>query len=432
MKKIGIIGGSESGVGAALLALHKGYIPFVSDGGQIKDVYKEILVKNEIVFEEGVHSLEKLSNQDVIVKSPGVPNSSPVMKHLIGLGLEIVSEIEFGFRHYGGKLLAITGSNGKTTTSGLLYHVLKTAGLDVAIAGNYGNSFAGLLAEQQPAYLVLEISSFQLDEVIHFKPFVAALLNITPDHLDRYEYKFENYIASKFRIIMNQAEGDHFFYNASDEVITSNFDKYAFKGTAHGIAANELNAGVKKLNGEVFDLKLKGKHNYFNASTVVAIARLIGLTDEAIEAGLSTFENVEHRLETVKIIEGVEYINDSKATNVDAVYYALDAMDKPIHWIAGGVDKGNDYEVLKPLASQKVKTLICLGIDNKKLKEAFTGIIQDIQETTKVTEVVQIAKKVAKEGEVVLLSPACASFDLFKNYMDRGDQFRTAVNEISI
>jgi UDP-N-acetylmuramoylalanine--D-glutamate ligase len=433
MKKVVIIGGGESGVGAAILASKLGYEVLVSDFGVIPEVFKQELNDNNIPFEEKGHSFDKIVTFDLAVKSPGVPDHAPVLKMIKEKGIKVISEIEFGYLHYEGKILAVTGSNGKTTTSGLLYHVLKSAGKNVALGGNYGKSFARIIAEDAPEMMVLEISSFQLDDVDTFKPFISVLLNITPDHLDRYEYKMSNYVNSKFRITMNQSSSDYFIYNGDDAEITDKM--VSFSGVPKQIVIKKdqyIHGIFSKEIGKNFEISIKGNHNLFNAACVVEACRLIGLSDDQIGVGLKTFVNLPHRLESCGVINGVEFINDSKATNVDSVFYALDAMTKPVIWIAGGTDKGNDYSVLYPLIKNRVKALICLGLDNEKLKESFKPHIPAVYETIKVSEAVETGLKLGAPGDVVLLSPACASFDLFKNYMDRGDQFKKCVEALMI
>ncbi|MEZ4910448.1 MAG: UDP-N-acetylmuramoyl-L-alanine--D-glutamate ligase [Saprospiraceae bacterium] len=428
-QKVVILGGGESGIGAALLAKKNGMDVFVSDAGILNPVHKDTLISHMIPFEEGGHDFNRVLVTEVVVKSPGVPEHAPILGMLKEKGRKVISEIEFGHLFYSGLTIAVTGSNGKTTTSGLLYHILKSAGKNVALGGNYGKSYARILAEESPEIMVLEISSFQLDDIETFKPHIALLLNITPDHLDRYDYQMRNYVSSKFRITENQNKSDYFIYNADDKEITS----YIAEG--HPINANKIqitqqqyiNGISSKDDSGNFTLTIQGKHNLFNACVSVEACRLLGLTEAEIRKGLETFVNLPHRLESVGIIRGVEFINDSKATNVDSVFYALDAMQKPTIWVAGGTDKGNDYSVLMPLVQQKVKALICLGVDNSKLFSAFSKDLQHIVETHSVHEVISRALSIAQEGDVVLLSPACASFDLFKNYMDRGDQFRNAV-----
>jgi UDP-N-acetylmuramoylalanine--D-glutamate ligase len=428
MRKIGIIGGSESGVGAAILALKQGLIPFISDFGTIKDGYKTILLEKGIKFEENGHSLDQLVDCELIVKSPGVPGNAPVIKRLEETGISIISEIEFGSRYYKGKILAITGSNGKTTTAGLLYHTLSKAGLNVKIGGNYGYSFAGIIAEDNPEYIVLEISSFQLDDVTSFKPYISTILNITADHLDRYEYNMSKYALSKFKICSNQDQGDYFIYNASDEESIKLLPTIHNEMQKVAIHPANFEEGILKSDGTMMNLSLRGKHNLYNSYVVKTYCEILRLTEAQIEAGLSTFENLPHRLEVVKILDGVTYINDSKATNVDSVYYALEAMNSPVIWIVGGQDKGNDYSVLQSLVDSKVKAIICLGADNGKLLNIYMDF--PIESTSSMDEAVQAAKAKSVTGDTVLLSPACASFDLFKNYMDRGDQFKKEVSKL--
>lgn len=428
MKKVVIIGAGESGVGAALLAKKKGLDVFVSDYGLIDEKYKKELTDFNIPYEEGGHDFEKVLVTEVVIKSPGVPEHAPVLRMLKQNGRKVISEIEFGHLFFSGLTIAITGSNGKTTASGLLYHILKTGGLNVALGGNYGKSYARILAEDNPEVMVLEISSFQLDDIETFKPYVSILLNITPDHLDRYDYKMENYVNSKFRITMNQTESDYFIYNGDDVEIKKKMVEQVTKACKISITSDKYLNGIPSKDGTGnFEISIKGKHNLFNAACTVEAARIMGLSDQKIAEGLKSFKNLPHRLESCGDINGVEFINDSKATNVDSVYYALDAMTKPVVWIAGGTDKGNDYSVLYPLIKGRVKALICLGLDNEKLKESFKPHIPAIFETTKVSEVVEIGLKLAAPGDVVLLSPACASFDLFKNYIDRGNQFKEQV-----
>lgn len=429
MKNIGIIGGGESGIGAALLAKKLGMQVFVSDAGQLAAHYRQELTDHNIPFEEGGHHIQKLLVTELVIKSPGVPDTAPVISALKQNNHRIVSEIEFGFLHYSGLTIAITGSNGKTTTSGLLYHLLRTAGLNAALGGNYGRSFARILAEDNPDIMVLEISSFQLDDVVSFRPHIAILLNITPDHLDRYAYNMDNYAGAKFRIAMNQLEGDYLIYNAEDPEILSRIPYLGGKAQKRAVAATEMVSGIPVADGSgTFKLSLQGRHNLFNAACCVEACRIMGVSEAFIAEGLCTFVNLPHRLESCGTIGGIEFINDSKATNVDSVYYALEAMDRPVVWIAGGTDKGNDYAPLFKLAEAKIKALICLGLDNETLKHSFSSHIPVIVETTKVSEAVELGLKLGSPGDVVLLSPACASFDLFKNYMDRGDQFRSAVH----
>jgi UDP-N-acetylmuramoylalanine--D-glutamate ligase len=431
IKSVTVIGGGESGVGAALLAKKLGMDVFVSDYGQIADHYKVELESNGIPFEEGGHDFDKVLVTEVVIKSPGVPEHAPVLRMLKERGRKVISEIEFGHLFFSGLTIAITGSNGKTTTSGLLYHILKTAGRHVALGGNYGKSYARILAEGQPDIMVLEISSFQLDDVETFSPHIGILLNITPDHLDRYDYKMSNYVDAKFRIAKYQTASDFFVYNSDDAEIAARRD--AFEGAAQlkPITETDYINGISSKDGSrVFELSIKGRHNLFNAQAAAEACRLVGLTEDEIAHGLATFVNLPHRLESCGVIDGVEFVNDSKATNVDSVYYALDAMTKPVVWIAGGTDKGNDYAALLPVIKDRVKALICLGVDNEKLKDFFKPHISVVVETTKVSEAVDMGLKFADAGDVVLLSPACASFDLFKNYMDRGERFKGEVEKL--
>lgn len=440
-KRIVILGAGESGTGAALLAKAKGYEVFVSDKGVMKDKYRDELVRNKIAFEEGGHSEERLLAASLVIKSPGIPDKAEIILKLKAKGIEVIDEIEFAFRFIQGKVIAITGTNGKTTTTLLTYHLLKSAGFSVALAGNVGESLAGKIAHGNHDWYVLEISSFQLDGTKTFKPAIGVLLNITPDHLDRYEYKMENYVASKFRLIQNMDVANHFIYCADDERIAAEISKQ--KPTPHLVNISLKSDTAVKFDGkhmcfsfdEAFEIAqsettLKGPHNLINTMAAVSAAYLAGAKVKAIREGLKTFKNAPHRLEYIATINGVDFINDSKATNVDSVVYALGSYDQPLIWIAGGIDKGNDYNLVKDQVSKKVKALICLGMENDKLKNFFGGIVKRIQETQQVSELVRLALSEAQPGDVVLLSPACASFDLFKNYEDRGDQFRKAVLDL--
>lgn len=440
-ERVVILGAGESGTGAALLAKAKGYEVFVSDQGAIKDNYRDDLVRNKIDFEEGKHSEEKVLNASLIIKSPGIPEKAEIIKKAKTKGIEIIDEIEFGFRFIQGKVIAITGTNGKTTTTLLTYHLLKAAGFSVALAGNVGESLARKVAHGNHDWYVLEISSFQLDGTKTFKPAIGILLNITPDHLDRYEYKMENYVASKFRIMQNMDATDHFIYYADDTVISAALKTQ--KPTPHLVSISLKGKNQVYYDGAVMqfsfdesfsvaqsDTTLKGPHNLINTMAAVSAAYLAGAKLKAIREGLKTFRNAPHRLEHVGTINGVDFINDSKATNVDSVVYALGSYNQPLIWIAGGIDKGNDYNLIKEDVSKKVKTLICLGTENDKLRNFFGGVVKTIRETQNVSALVRMALQEAKPGDVVLLSPACASFDLFKNYEDRGDQFRKAVQEL--
>lgn len=441
--RIIILGAGESGTGAALLAKAKGFDVFVSDQSMIKDKYKVELVANGIVFEEGSHSIEKILSADLIIKSPGIPDKAEVIKQAKAKGIEIIDELEFGFRYLTGKVIAITGTNGKTTTTLLTYHLLKTAGFKVALAGNVGESLARKVASDSHDWYVIEISSFQLDGTKSFRPEIGILTNITPDHLDRYEYKMENYINSKFQLVKNMTEKSHFIFYEDDVVtgvevtkrsiapikipvsLKNKTNRVHFNGTAMN-----FQFGSKSFSITQSETTLKGPHNLINTMAAVSAVYQAGVSVESIKEGLKTFVNAPHRLESVATIKGVEFVNDSKATNVDSVVYALGSYTQPLIWIAGGIDKGNDYNIIKTDVAKKVKTLICLGKDNEKLKTFFGGVVSEIKETQTVKELVRLALDSARRGDVVLLSPACASFDLFKNYEDRGDQFREAVLEL--
>jgi UDP-N-acetylmuramoylalanine--D-glutamate ligase len=443
-ERLVILGSGESGTGAAILAKAKGYEVFVSDQGQIKEKYKADLQQHDIPFEEGLHTESKIVNADLVIKSPGIPEKAEIIKKVKAANISIIDEIEFAFRFIdGSKVIAITGTNGKTTTTLLTYHLLKTAGFNVALAGNVGFSMARQVAERKFDWYVLEVSSFQLDGTEVFKPEIGILLNITPDHLDRYEYTMQNYINSKFLLIENMTTQEEFIYYNDDPVIAAEIASRPIVPKRVPVSLKSDQDVPVKFDGEkmVFNLKekfsivqsdttLKGPHNLINTMAAVSAAHLGGVTLEAIRDGLKTFKNAPHRLEPVGIIRGIEYINDSKATNVDSVVYALGSYDKPLIWIAGGVDKGNDYNLIRDQVQQKVKALICLGKDNEKLRKAFGGVVPVIQETQSVKELVRMALKMAQQGDVVLLSPACASFDLFRNYEDRGNQFREAVQEL--
>jgi UDP-N-acetylmuramoylalanine--D-glutamate ligase len=443
-ERLVILGSGESGTGAALLARSKGYDVFVSDQGQIKEKYRADLEKNKIDFEEGLHSESKILDADLIVKSPGIPEKADIIKKAKARNITIIDEIEFAFRYAeGSKVIAITGTNGKTTTTLLTYHLMQACGFSVALAGNVGFSMARQVAEKKYDWYVLELSSFQLDGIETFKPEIGILLNITPDHLDRYEYTMQNYVNSKFLLIENMTAQEEFIYYVDDAVIAQEIGSRPIVPKRIPVSLGKDRNAPVRYDGEkmVFDLKerfsilqqdttLKGPHNLINTMAAVTAVVTAGGSVSMIREGLKTFKNAPHRLEPVGLIRGVEYINDSKATNVDSVVYALGSYDKPLIWIAGGVDKGNDYNLIRHQVQQKVKALICLGKDNEKLKKAFGGIVPVIEETQSVKDLVRIALKMANEGDVVLLSPACASFDLFKNYEDRGTQFREAVQAL--
>jgi UDP-N-acetylmuramoylalanine--D-glutamate ligase len=443
-ERIVILGSGESGTGAAILAKAKGYDVFVSDQGQIKDKYKVELQDHSIPFEESVHSEDKILNADLVIKSPGIPDKAEIIKKVKAANISIIDEIEFAYRYIdGSKVIAITGTNGKTTTTLLTYHLMKESGLNVALAGNVGFSMARQVAEKNFDWYVLEMSSFQIDGIETFKPDIAILLNVTPDHLDRYGYNMQNYVNSKFSLIKNMTAQEEFIYYADDKVITSEISSRPVVPKKISVSLNADSASPVRYDGEkmTFTLKdefsiaqsdttLNGPHNLINTMAAVSAAFFAGVGLKEIRSALKTFKNAPHRLEPVGVINGIEYINDSKATNVDSVVYALGSYAKPLVWIAGGVDKGNDYNLIKEEVQKKVKALICLGKDNEKLKTAFGDVVPVIRETQSVKELVRIALALAKEGDVVLLSPACASFDLFKNYEDRGTQFREAVQEL--
>lgn len=442
-KRVVILGGGESGVGAALLANKQGYDVFLSDNKEIASKIKEELDRNAIAYEENGHSESKVLDADICIKSPGIPDTVLLIKKIKEKGISIISEIEFASRYTSAKLIAITGTNGKTTSTLLTYHLLKQGGLDVEVAGNIGHSFARKLTLKDHDYFVLEISSFQLDDIVTFAPDVAVILNITPDHLNRYENDIEKYAAAKLKVATNQPKESTFIFFNEDEILAKALKEVTLKSESVGFGLSEKANGKIFLDeGKlVFDLKnrveieenvlpLIGKHNILNTMASVGAALQVGMSEQAIVSGLSTFENAEHRLEFIDEINGVKFINDSKATNVDAVYYALEGVNAEIVWIAGGVDKGNNYDKLKPFVdSRKVKALICLGKSNEPLTAAFGNLIP-CEEYTSVTVVAKRALALAKKGMTVLLSPACASFDLFKNYEDRGNQFKAAVKEL--
>ena len=444
MKRLAILGGGESGVGAAILGKQKGFEVFVSDKGEISKKYIEVLLKNAIEFEEKKHTESKILNADIVVKSPGIADTVPLVIKLKDKCIQVISEIEFASKYTNATIVGITGSNGKTTTTLLLHHILKGAGLNVGVAGNIGDSFAQQVANEKYDNYVLELSSFQLDGVKGFNSHIAILTNITPDHLDRYEYDFEKYIASKFRVTENQKETDYLIYDADDEAISNWLKKNNTraklvpfslqKELEYGafLKNNIITININKytLTMPISTLTVKGKHNVKNAMAATMAAQLLRVRKESIKESLSSFEGAEHRLENVAKIYGVEYINDSKATNVNATFYALECMDKQTIWIVGGVDKGNDYNDLLPLVREKVKAIVCLGLDNDKIKNIFGNVVDIVVETAGAEEAVKVARKLSEKGDAVLLSPACASFDLFENYEDRGRQFKTAVRSL--
>jgi len=439
-----ILGGGESGVGTAILGKKKGYEVFVSDFGKIKGNYKEVLIINGISWEEERHTEELILNAAVVMKSPGIPDKSPIVKKLQERGIPVISEIEFAAPFTNATIIGITGSNGKTTTTMLTHHLLKSAGLNVGLGGNIGKSFAWQIADNKYDSYVLELSSFQLDGIIDFKPHIAIITNISPDHLDRYEYKYENYIDSKFRITMNQTEDDYLIYDADDEAICNWFKTHTIKAKLIPFSLTKIfseGAYIKnnkmeiKISQEEFTMDtehiaLEGKHNMKNAMAATSVAKLMQIRKATIRESLSNFQGVEHRLEKVLKIQNVQYINDSKATNVNATFFALDSMNTPTVWIVGGVDKGNDYNELMSLVREKVKAIICLGVDNKKIIDVFGNVVDMMIEVDNMDDAVRMAQRLTEKGDSVLLSPACASFDLFENYEDRGNQFKQAVKNL--
>ena len=444
MERLVILGGGESGVGTAILGKQKSFDVFVSDSKSISEKYKQVLLHHEIHFEENQHSENLIFTADVVMKSPGIPEKAPIVKKLLELNIPVISEIEFAGQFTNATIVGITGSNGKTTTTLLTHHILKNAGLNVGMGGNIGKSFAQLVAEESSENYVLELSSFQLDGVENFNNHIAILTNITPDHLDRYDHDFNKYIASKFRITKNQTANDYLIYDADNRAIHQWLQTNATKATLVPFSIErelEFGAFLKdnilttNIQKETFTmpltgLTLKGKHNTKNAMAATLAAQLLKVRKDFIKESLENFEGAEHRLEFVAKINGVEYINDSKATNVNSVFYAMECMDKTTIWIVGGVDKGNDYTDLLPLVREKVKAIVCLGIDNEKIKNTFGSVVDIIVETAGAEEAVKVAQKLSEKGEVVLLSPACASFDLFENYEDRGRQFKNAVKNL--
>ncbi|MEM9327077.1 MAG: UDP-N-acetylmuramoyl-L-alanine--D-glutamate ligase [Bacteroidota bacterium] len=448
-KRLVILGAGESGVGAAILGSKMGYDVLVSDHGAIAAETKALFHEIGVAFEEQGHS-DQVYSANIAVKSPGIPERVPVVQRLVQEGIEVISEIEFGFRHLGGgqKVVAITGTNGKTTTTLLTHHLMSNAGLNVALGGNIGTSFARLVAEGGYDYYVVEVSSFQLDGIVHFKPDVAILLNITPDHLDRYNYEFKNYVRSKFRIIENLTKEECFIYCSDDRTISEELARYHVESCLFAISASKSDRAAAYMdNGHlifnyqfkerdqfhkvpVTEIALIGKHNMINTMAAVLTSLHLDVRIEKLYKGLKTFKNIAHRLELVRVLDGIRYINDSKATNVDAVFYALEGIEQPIIWIAGGVDKGNDYTQIRELVGSKVRQLIGIGTDNAPLRMAFEGIVP-ITDASSIEEAVDIARSAAAAGDVVLLSPACASFDRFRNYEDRGDQFKAAVSELT-
>jgi UDP-N-acetylmuramoylalanine--D-glutamate ligase len=448
-KRLVILGAGESGVGAAMLGKAKGFDVFVSDSGEIKEKYKSILEKEKIAYESGKHTEEKILNATLVIKSPGISDKAPLIKKIIAKDIEVISEIEFAAHYSKARFIAITGSNGKTTTTLLTFHLLKKLGLKVGLAGNIGESLAKQVLEDKYEYFVLELSSFQLDGMYKFKAHIAILLNITPDHLDRYDYKFENYIDSKFRVIQNMLPEDYFIFFSDDEVIMNEVQKRNIQPHEIAISVKEKMINGAYLSGKnimvninddvtsyfhlnVEELPLQGKHNMINTMAATLVATILGLPDSEFINAMKDFKNAPHRLEEAGIISGVRFINDSKATNVDSVCYALDTIKEPIILIAGGIDKGNDYSQIEKLVEAKVKALVCMGKDNSKLHKAFDSKVKNIIDTDNMIDSVTKSFELAKAGDVVLLSPACASFDLFRNYEDRGEQFKNVVNSLKI
>jgi UDP-N-acetylmuramoylalanine--D-glutamate ligase len=444
-KRFVILGAGESGTGAAILASRKGYEVFVSDGGIIKDNYKKELQDHGIEFESGGHTEEKILNAQEVMKSPGIPEKNELVKTIRKKGIPVISEIELAYRFRGkSKIIGITGSNGKTTTTALMYHICKHGDLDCAMVGNIGYSFARQVAEEPKEWYVAEVSSFQLDDIETFRPDIAILTNITEDHLDRYEYRFENYINSKFRITLNQTNDDFFIYCEDDPVTMQYIHQYTIHSNPLPFTMNkELLRGAfirqgqmnittddEKMQMSIYDFALKGKHNQYNTMAAGIAAFTIGIRKEKIREAIQSFEALEHRMEHVNTIRGVEFINDSKATNVNSTWYALESMEKPTILILGGIDKGNDYSLIRDLVKEKVKAIVCLGVDNRKIHEALKNDVALMVNTGSAEEAVKAAYHFANKGDVVLLSPACASFDLFKNYEDRGEQFKKAVRDL--
>ena len=444
MSRIVVLGGGESGVGSAVLAKAKGYDVFLSDMGKITQEYADVLQEWNIPYEQGKHTEELILNADEIIKSPGIPATAPMVKKIAERGIDIISEIEFAGRYDSARKICITGSNGKTTTTSLIYHLLKEAGLNVGLGGNIGKSYAYQVATEKYDIYVLELSSFQLDNVYDFKADIAIITNITPDHLDRYDHKMENYVKSKFRITRNMSSDDCFIFCSDDEITIRHLDQIITKAqklpftqkseVAQGafVKGDRMIVRYKEQECDMYlqELALGGKHNVYNSMAAAIAAKVMDIDNEAIRNGLATFQAVEHRLEKVLSIKDVLYINDSKATNVDAAWYALECQTRPVVWIVGGTDKGNDYSTLIPLAKEKVKAMICMGLDNHKFHESFEGIVPEIHDVTSAADAVKLAHSLATAGDCVLLSPCCASFDLFKNYEDRGRQFKEAVRKL--
>jgi UDP-N-acetylmuramoylalanine--D-glutamate ligase len=444
MPRLVVLGGGESGVGTAILGKKQGYDVFVSDYGKISDTYQKVLTDYGILWEDQQHTEANILSADVVMKSPGIPDKAPIVKKILEHDIPVISEIEFAIQFTKAITIGITGSNGKTTTTMLTYHLLKSGGLHVGLGGNIGKSFAWQVAEQDYDYYVLELSSFQLDGCFTYKPHIAIITNISPDHLDRYEYKYENYIQSKFRITQNQTATDFLIYDFEDEATKNWINQHKINAQQLPFSLEQkmengayLNNNIMEfnINNDEFSLDtttiaLEGKHNFKNAMAATSVATILKIRKQTIRESLSNFQGVEHRLEKVLKIQNVQYINDSKATNVNATFFALDSMTTPTVWIVGGVDKGNDYHELMSLVHEKVKAIICLGVDNKKIIEAFGNVVDMMVEVTSMKDAVQTAKHLSEKGDTVLLSPACASFDLFENYEDRGRQFKNEVKNL--
>ena len=442
-----VLGAGESGVGAAMLAKKKGFKVFVSDRSNIASKYKKQLVECSIAFEEGTHTLDKILHADLVIKSPGIPDKAPLVQELLNNGVSVISEIEWGYYFLeGGEVIAITGTNGKTTTATLTHHILKSANSNTLLAGNIGDSFAAAVAEQPSASYVLEVSSFQLDGIDQFKPHISVLINITPDHLDRYDYSFTNYIGSKMRIVKNQTAEDFFIYDADDAIIAAEVESRLGEIAARLIpfsCEKKLNEGAflegdllkiiidnQTFTMETSKIPIQGKHNLKNTMAASTVAMIKNIRREAIKQSIEGFTGVAHRMEVFEEYSGVRFINDSKATNVNATYFALESVKRPVIWIAGGVDKGNDYSALMPLVREKVKAILCIGIDNQKIIDTFGKVVSEIYELSTLEDTVALAMRFAERGDTVMLSPACASFDRFKNYEDRGEQFKKVVRSL--
>jgi len=444
MENLVILGGGESGTGAAILGKQKGFKVFVSDRGKLDDKYKKVLSQNDIDFEEGQHTESRILETDLVIKSPGIPDHIALIQSILEKGIPVISEIEFAYRYTNAKLICITGSNGKTTTTSLTYQILKDAGLNVGLAGNIGQSFAWAVATKSYEIYVLEISSFQLDGMFEFKADIAIITNITPDHLDRYNNDFQNYVDSKMRILQNMTSSNQLIYNADDPIVVAEIEKIKPEAELYPFSLKkEVEKGACLVNDEIRiknqkenyimsirNLALQGKHNTYNSMAAGIASKLMNIRNKNLKESLTEFQNLPHRMENVATIGGIQYINDSKSTNVNSTYFALDSINKPIVWIAGGKDKGNDYSSIEKMVANKVKAIICLGLNNTSIQNNFGKLVPTILETYSAQEAVEMAQRIADAGDVVLLSPACASFDLFENYEDRGNKFKNAVYEL--